>query len=110
MTPYPLSNSEIQDYYQNEPEFSVNYSRIFIKTQSNNDKSGLQNKIDEASKKIPNTIGLIKKVVYNAKITEIGGKISCIADLTTTESKHQSLNILPHLIKIKLPVKKLIRR
>ena len=28
MTPYPLTNFEIQKYYQNEPRFNVVYSRI----------------------------------------------------------------------------------
>ena len=32
MSPYPLTNSEIQKYYQNEPKFNGVYSRnIYLK-------------------------------------------------------------------------------
>ena len=37
----------------------------------------------ELERKIPDTIGLVKKVDYNAKITEIEGKIPSISGLAT---------------------------
>ena len=33
---------------------------------------------------MPDTSGLVKKTDYNAKITEIEGKITCITGLATT--------------------------
>ena len=47
-------------------------SRFLLKTQYNTDKSSLEQKIDDADKKIRDTIWLVKKN-YNAKITEIEG-------------------------------------
>ena len=104
------------------------------KTQHNTDKSGLEKKINDADKKIPDTSGLVKKTDYNAKITEIEGKIPSITGLATTAAlnaveskipnvsnlvkkqivlqKYQilSLNILPHLIIISLRVKYSMQR
>ena len=75
--------------------------------------------------KIPDASGVVKKIDYNTKITEIKGKIPCITCLATTAAlnvvdnkipdasnlvkktnddakKTLSLNILPHLIIINL--------
>ena len=49
-----------------------------FKTQYNTDKSGLEKNFNDADEKIPGTSGIVKKADYNAKITEIEGKIpSC---------------------------------
>ena len=49
-----------------------------LKTQYNTDKSGLKKNFNDADEKIPDTSGIVKKSDYNAKITEIEGKIpSC---------------------------------
>ena len=54
----------------------------------------------ELERKIPDTIGLVKKVDYNAKITEIEGKIPSInglatnAALTIVEKKQPNISSL----------------
>ena len=63
---------------------TIDASGFVLKTQYNTDKSGLEKKIDDADKKIPNSSGLLKKTDYNAKITGIEGKIPSIAGLATT--------------------------
>ena len=44
-------------------------------------KLGLEKKIKDADKKVPDIIGLVKKDDYNTKISEIEGKIPSIAGL-----------------------------
>ena len=41
-------------------------SRFVLKIQYNTDKSGLEKKIDDAGKKIPDTSGLVKNIDHNA--------------------------------------------
>ena len=59
-------------------------NRFVLKTHYNTDKSGLEKKIDDASKKILDASGLVIKTDYNAKITDIEGKIPSITSLATT--------------------------
>ena len=59
-------------------------NRFVLKTHYNTDKSGLEKKIDDASKKILDASGLVLKTDYNAKITDIEGKIPSITSLATT--------------------------
>ena len=47
------------------------------------------------TKKIPDTSGLVKKTNYNAKITEIEGKISSSSGLTTTSALTTAENKIP---------------
>ena len=56
-------------------------SRLVTKTQA---KQGLEKKIEDVNKKIPNTRGLVKKAEYNAKITEIENKIPSVVGLVIT--------------------------
>ena len=58
---------------------AIHINGFVLKTQYNSDKSGLEKKIHEADKKIiPDTIGLVKKTGYNAKITEFEDKIRSV--------------------------------
>ena len=45
--------------------------------------SVIQN-IEDVEEKIPNTSGLVKKTVYNSKITKIENKIPIVTGLVTT--------------------------
>ena len=59
-------------------------TRSFVsETKYNTDKSDLEKKMSDAEKKIPNTIGLVKKTDDNSKITEIEGKIPSVSVLVT---------------------------
>ena len=66
-----------------------------LKTQYNTDKSGLEMKIDNASKKIPDASELVKVADCNPKITEIECKISSITDLATTAALNTVENKIP---------------
>ena len=66
-----------------------------LKTQYNTDKSGLEMKIDNASKKIPDASELVKVADCNPKITEKECKISSITDLTTTAALNTVENKIP---------------
>ena len=74
---------------------TIDASGFVLKTQYNTDKSGLEKKIDDAGKKIPNSSGLLKKTDYNAKFTGIEGKIPSIADLATTGALNAVENKIP---------------
>ena len=63
---------------------AIDTSRFLLKTQYNNDNSGLEKKIGDANKKISDTSGLVKKTDNNTMITEIEGKIPSITGLATT--------------------------
>ena len=63
---------------------NIDSSRFVFQTKYNADKSISEKKISEALKKIPNTSGLVKKKDYNAKFTEIEGKIPSISGFTRT--------------------------
>ena len=63
---------------------AIDTSRFLLKTQYNNDNSGLEKKIGDANKKICDTSGLVKKTDNNTMITEIKGKIPSITGLATT--------------------------
>ena len=47
-------------------------------------KQGLEKKIKDGVKKVPNTNGLDKKTDYNTKVTEIENKIPSVTGLVTT--------------------------
>ena len=51
----------------------------------------------ELERKIPDTIGLVKKVDYNAKITEIEGKIPSISGLATNAALTIVENKIPNI-------------
>ena len=84
---------------------SIDRNGFVSKTKYGTDKLDLE-------KKIRNTIGLVKKIDYNTKITEIGNKISRIsglatnAALTTTENK--ILNV-SSLVKKQIITQKLMK-
>ena len=62
---------------------AINISGFVLKTQYNTDKSVLK-KINDDSKKIPDTGGLVKKTDYDTKITDLDYEIPSITDLATT--------------------------
>ena len=41
LTPHPLTNFEIQEYYQNEPRFNGGFSRDNLPNNNNNIKNGV---------------------------------------------------------------------
>ena len=59
------------------------------------DKSGLEGKLYYADKKMPDTSGLVEKTGYNAKISEITGKINRNTGLATTAVLNDIKNNIP---------------
>ena len=69
---------------------NVNTSAFVLKTKYNTEKAYLGNKI-------PDTIGPVKKTDYNAKITEIEGKIPSISGLATNAELTAVENKIPNI-------------
>ena len=65
------------------------------KTKYEKDGSDLEKKINDASKKIPDVSGLIKKTDFNSKITEVEGKIPSITGLVTNAALTAVENKIP---------------
>ena len=63
---------------------TIDTSEFVLKSQYKHYKSVLKKKMVDASKKIPDGSGLIKKADNNTRITEIKGKIPTITDSATT--------------------------
>ena len=88
LVPVPVDLSKLSDVVKNdvvkkavynklvEKVNNIDISGFVLKTQQDTDKIELENKI-------PDTSGIVKKKDYNAKITEIQGKILSICGLGT---------------------------
>ena len=74
---------------------AIDTDGFLLKTQYNTDKSGLEIKIDSASKKIPDASELVKVADCNPKITEIECKIPSITDLAATAALNTVENKIP---------------
>ena len=75
---------------------SIDTSGFILKTKyDDTDKSDLEKKIRDAEKKIPDTIGFVKKLDYNTKITEIECKIPSISGLATNSTLTAVENEIP---------------
>ena len=72
-------------------------SGFVLITKYDADKLDLEKKISNADKKIPDISELIKKNNYNAKITEIEGKIPSITGLATTAALTTVENKIPNI-------------
>ena len=99
---------------------NIDTSGFVLKTKYDTDKKELENKItimrffhDEfvlkanyvidkfkLKKKIPDASKLVKKTDYNAKITEIDGKIPSISGLATTSALIAVENKIPNIISL----------
>ena len=62
----------------------TNTSLLEAKTQYDSDTHGLEKRIEDVNKKIPNTSGLVKKNESNTKIPENENKIPSLTGLGTT--------------------------
>ena len=73
------------------------HCRFVLKTKYETDKSGLEKKISNADKKIPDTSRLFKKTDYNSKVSEIESKIPSISGLATTFALTKVENEIPNV-------------
>ena len=72
-----------------------------LKSKYDTYKSGLENKISDAEKRIPNTSGLVDKADYNSKICEIESRIP---DINNLVKKKQQQITTEKLVKLKILV------
>ena len=71
---------------------AIDQNGFFLKkTQYNTDKPGLENKVKEAGKKIPSTIGLIKKT---DKLPFITGLATTAALIAVENKKSNVINLV----------------
>ena len=68
-----------------------------MKTKYDTDKSGLEKKISDMDKKIPDASSLVKKTDCSSKITETDGKIPIISDLATNSALTAVENKIPNV-------------
>ena len=71
-------------------------SGFVLKTKYDIDKSDLEKQINDADKKIPDTSELVRKLDYNAKITEKEDKMPSINGLPTISPLTTVENKIPH--------------
>ena len=76
---------------------NIDTSRFALKTKHDTDKSGLEKKISDPDKKIPNTSRLVKKTDHNGKITETESKILSIIGLATNYALTAVANKIPDI-------------
>ena len=74
---------------------NIDTNGIVLKTKCTTDKSDLEKEISDADKKDPDANGLVKKTDWNAKVSEIEGKIPRISGLATTSALTAVENIIP---------------
>ena len=74
---------------------SIDITGFVLKTKYNTDKSDLEKKINDAEKKILILVNLLKKAVFNAKITEIESQMPRITSLATTDALTTVINEIP---------------
>ena len=74
---------------------NIDTSEFLLKTKYNTEKSDLEKKINDEDKKIPDTSRLVKKLDFNAKISEIESKILRISGLATKSALTAVENKIP---------------
>ena len=109
LTPVPndlakLSNA-VKNYVANKTKYdklvtkvaNIDTTGFVLKTKYDTDKSGLEKKISDVDKKIPDTSGLVKKTDFSSKITEIENKIPCISGLALNYALTAVENKIPNV-------------
>ena len=88
--PTNVVNNDVAEkaaYYKSVAKVNnIDTSSFVSKTKYDTDKSDLENKISDTDKKISDTSRLVKKINYNAKITEMESKIPSINGLATNSA------------------------
>ena len=75
----------------------IHISGFVLKAKYDRDKSDLEKKISDVDIKIPDTSGPVKKLDYNAKISEIESKILSISGLASTSALTAVENKIPNI-------------
>ena len=74
---------------------SINIINFVLKTKYEKDRSDFEDKISNIDKKILDVRDLVKKTVFNAKITETESKITSISGLATSSALTAVENKIP---------------
>ena len=94
LTPVPNDLTKLSNVVKNDVDNKTEYNKL---VKNDNDKSGLEKKISDVDKKIPDTSSLVKKTGYNSKITKIEGKIPSIGGLATSSGLAAVENKIPNV-------------
>ena len=90
LTPVPDDFAKLSNVVNN-----IDTTGFVLKTAYDTDKSDLEKKISDADKKIPDVSGLVKKTIFNSKITEIEGKMPSITGLASNSELTAAENKIP---------------
>ena len=74
---------------------TIDTTNFVLKTKYEKDGSDFEDKISKIDKKIPDVSDLVKKTNFNAKVTEIEGKIHSISGLATNTALTTVENKIP---------------
>ena len=109
LTPVPNDLAKLSNIVKNDVVKKTEYKKLvgkidnidttkfILKTTYDTDKSGLEKKISDVDKKIPDTSSLVEKTDYSFKITEIEGKIPSISGLATNSALTAVENKIPNV-------------
>ena len=75
----------------------IDTTNFVLKTKYEKDGSDFEDQIYKVDKKIPDVSDLVKKTNFNAKITEVEGKIPSITGLATTSALTAAENKIPNV-------------
>ena len=76
---------------------NIDTTNIVFRTKYEKDGSDFEDKISKIDRKIPDVSDLVKKTDFNAKVTEIEGKILSITGLATNSALTAVENKIPDL-------------
>ena len=79
---------------------AIDISGFVLIIQNNTDKLGIEKKIDDADKKIPDTNELVKKTDFNAKTSKIQYEIPSITGLAATSALHSVESKITELVSV----------
>ena len=105
LTPVPDDLAKLSNVVKNDVIRKTEYDRLVTKVNNidtagfvpkTKDKSNTEKKISDVDKKIPDTLGLVKKKTnFSSKITEIEGEILSITGLATNSALTAVENEIP---------------
>ena len=108
----PVDLSKLRDVVKNDIVKKTVYDKLVAKAINidttgfvlqntyDTDRLGLEKKISDASKKIPDTIDLVKKRDLNVKVSELKNKIPNITGLATNAALTVGENKIPNVINL----------
>ena len=107
LTPVPNDLAKLSNVVKNDVVQKIEYNKLVtkvngidttnfvLKTKYEKDGSDFEDKINKGDKKIPDVSDVVKKTDFNAKITDVEGKIPNITGLATSSGLAAVQNKIP---------------